>query len=212
MGDVAPLRLGTCTAAAALAAAALAGCGGGSKHEPAGGSIPVSKPPPTTSPPASGRPAAGRAEGHVERSHGVAVTVPRRWDAVRPVMHARTWPVPLRAIAPFKLARVTGNASCSKAVIGELERRPHAVYILVAEYTKPQPKGFPSPPPLGPRPDLAHLDLRPAEVECWDGGLSGAARFRDHGRGFYVEVLLGHDVTAAERRRALHALASMRIG
>jgi hypothetical protein len=211
MRYVALLRLGTCALVAAVASPLLAGCGGGSKHASTTASTPAST---QASKPASNGPAAKhpRHSGQVSRSHGVAVRVPRGWHAVQPTTRATTWPVPLRATASFGLARVTGNAACSKAVIRALRARPHGVYILVSEYTKPQPAGFPSPPPLRPRGDLSHLDLRPAEVECWDYGLSGAARFRDHGRAFYVEVLLGRDVTAAERRRALQALASLRVG
>jgi hypothetical protein len=142
----------------------------------------------------------------------VAIQIPNGWHKLKPKAHARVWPVPLRAVATFDLPPLPANASCSKAVIDALRASPHGVYMLIAEYTKPQPAGFPSPPPIGPRGDLRHLDLRPAEVECWDDGLSGAARFTDHGRAFYAEVLLGRDVTAAERRQALRTLASLHVG
>jgi hypothetical protein len=117
--------------------------------------------------------------------------------------------VPIRVLASFPLPRLSANLACPKEVLASMP--PHGVYILVAEFTKPEPAGFPPPPPIAARGDLAHLDLRPAEVECWDGGLSGAARFTDHGRAFYAEVLLGPKVTAAERRRALASLASLSV-
>jgi hypothetical protein len=142
----------------------------------------------------------------------VAIRIPNGWHKLKPRAHARVWPVPLSAVATFNLPPLPANASCSKSVIDALRASPHGIYMLIAEYTKPQPAGFPSPPPIGPRTDLRHLDLRPAEVECWDDGLSGAARFTDRGRAFYAEMLLGRDVTKAERRRALNALASLRVG
>jgi hypothetical protein len=207
-GGVARLRVGMGVMAAAIAGALVIGCGGGTNHASTTAPRVASTPP--TSPQ---RPAPHpRRTGRVSRTRGVGIRVPYGWHAAHPATHARTWPVPLKVAASFRLPRLSGNAACSRAVIDALTRTPHGVYVLVAEYTKPQPAGFPSPPPLRPRGDLAHLDLRPAEIECWDGGLSGAARFTDHGRAFYVEVLLGHDVTAAERRRALHTLASLRVG
>jgi hypothetical protein len=212
MSDVALLRPGAGLTTAFVAATLLAGCGGGSKNASnpasAGASKPATTAPTTMSPAAKPRPRSG----HVSRSRGVSIRVPRGWHDVRPRTRAKVWPVPLRATASFRLPPLHANASCSKAVIDALRASPHGVYMLIAEYTKPQPHGFPSPPPIGPRPNLAHLDLRPAEVECWDDGLSGAARFTDHGRAFYAELLLGRDVTAAERRKALRALASLRVG
>lgn len=212
MSDVALLRPGAGLTTAAVAAALLAGCGGGSKNasnpastQASGPATSASTAPTATKPPP-------RASGHVSRSRGVSIRVPRGWHEVRPRTRATVWPVPLRATATFRLPPIHANASCSKAVIDALRASPHGVYMLIAEYTKPQPHGFPSPPPIGPRPNLAHLDLRPAEVECWDDGLSGAARFTDHGRAFYAEMLLGRDVTAGERRKALRALASLRVG
>jgi hypothetical protein len=88
---------------------------------------------------------------------------------------------------------------------------PDGVYAVVAEYTDPPPKGIPRLTGLGPRPDFRHLNIRPAEVECWDNGLSGAADFRDHGRAYRVEVLLGARVSAARRRRVLDSLNTLRL-
>jgi hypothetical protein len=119
------------------------------------------------------------------------------------------WPKPLTVASTFRIRRASANASCPKNVLSSMP--PHGIYILVAEYTKPRPRGIPAGLPPGPRGDLRHLDIRPSEVECWDGGLSGAKDFTEHGRSFRVEVLLGPRVTAAERRRALNALASLRV-
>jgi hypothetical protein len=135
--------------------------------------------------------------------------VPRGFTPTRKVGSAQSWPVPLHVLASFPIRRGAANAACPRPVLESMP--PDGIYMLVAEYTKPPPPGFPAGTPIGARGDLAHLDLRPAEVECWDAGLSGTARFRDHGRDFYVEVLLGPKVTASQRRRALQALASLTV-
>jgi hypothetical protein len=84
------------------------------------------------------------------------------------------------------------------------------VYMVVSEYTQPPPPGIPKGLPVGPRGDLRRMNIRPEEVECWDG-LGGFARFREHGRSFYVEALFGRKVTPERRRRALAVLAGVKV-
>jgi hypothetical protein len=120
----------------------------------------------------------------------------------------RNWPVPLKVVSSFRIARASSSAACPRNVIASMP--PNGVYILVAEYTKPRPRGIPAGLPPGPRGDLSKLDIRPAEVECWQG-LSGAKDFKYHGRAYRVEVLLGKRVTAAQRRRALQVLGSLKL-
>jgi hypothetical protein len=111
--------------------------------------------------------------------------------------------------ASFPIHRASGNVSCPANVIESMP--PDGVYLVVAEFTKPRPPGIPPQRALPPRGDLRQLDLRPSEVECWDGGPSGAKDFTENGRSFRVEVLLGSRVSAERRRRALESLASLRI-
>jgi hypothetical protein len=184
---------------------ALAGCGGGDRKAPkepvrteTGGNFQQS-PSPTG---ASGKAGQGR-------ETTVRLDVPKGWSTPKPRRSNRIWPEPLKVLSSFAIARVPVNAACPKSVLERMP--PDGVYVLVSEYTQPRPKGFPSTRKLGPRPDLRKLDLRPAEVECWDNGLSGQTDFAEHGRGFHVEVLLGARVTAAQRREALDALASLKI-
>jgi hypothetical protein len=136
--------------------------------------------------------------------------LPRELTSYPKAVSRHSWPRPLEVASSFRIARTSASVSCPKEVLASMP--PDGVYVVVAEYTDPPPKGIPSPKGLGRRPDLSHLDIRPAEVECWDNGLSGAAEFLDHGRAFRVEVLLGARVTAARRQKALDALASLRLG
>jgi hypothetical protein len=126
----------------------------------------------------------------------------------RKASSGRSWPVPRAVVASFPIHRASANALCPASVIASMP--PDGVYIVVAEYTKPPPPGIPPGNPPGPRGDLTHLNIRPSEVECWNGP-GGSVSFREHGRDYHVELLLGRRVTAAQRRRALAALASLRV-
>jgi hypothetical protein len=136
--------------------------------------------------------------------------LPRELTSYPKAVSRRSWPKPIEVVSSFPIARTSANVSCPKEVLASMP--PDGVYVAVSEYTDPPPRGIPRPTDLGPRPDLRHLDIRPAEVECWDDGLSGATRFLDHGRAFRVEVLLGARVSAARRQKVLDALASLRFG
>ena len=192
-----------CRIIALLAALALAGCGGDKKSasEPVksetGRAWSSSTPATTPKPNGSSKPKA------------VKLDVPRGWSTPKPRRSKRIWPAPVKVLSSFRIARVPANAACPYEVLAKMP--PDGVYVLVSEYTKPRPAGFPPTRKLGPRPDLRKLQLRPAEVECWDEGLSGSADFSEHGRGFHVEVLLGAKVSKAQRQRALDALASLKI-
>jgi hypothetical protein len=193
------------SALAAVCLVLASGCGSKSNHA----SAPVAPPttgPSTTTPttPAQGNPPSGT----VHRSHGVAAQVPRGWSVAKKPVSIKNWPVPLQVISSFRILRASANASCPKNVIASMP--PNGVYILVAQYTSPRPRGIPRGLPLGPRGDLSKLDIRPSEVECWEG-LSGAKDFKDHGRSYRVEVLFGLHVTRAQRRRAREVLGSLKL-
>ena len=190
----------------AFLAAVLAACGGGDKKaasEPVktqtGPAWSSSQPTTTTKPGA-------RKPGNETK---VKLDVPPGWSTPKPHRSKRIWPAPVKVLSSFRIARVPENAACPYEVLKAMP--PDGIYVLVSEYTKPRPTGFPPIRKLGPRPDLRKLDLRPAEVECWDEGLSGSADFAERGRSFHVEVLLGAKVTKAQRERALNALASLKI-
>ena len=195
---------------ASIFVVAIAGCGGGDKKahtsEPVktetGGDF---QPSPAPSGPSGASGPSGKRGGGA-----VKVDVPKGWSTPGLRASAGAWPRPVTALSSFRIRRLPANAACPRSVLAEMP--PDGVYVLVSEYTNPRPKGFPPHGKLGPRPDLGKLDLRPAEVECWDEGLSGQADFAEHGRGFHVEVLLGAKVTSEQRRRALAALASLRLG
>lgn len=191
-----------CAAAMALLAA---GCGGGDREttaqapRPATGTTTAAKPPPK-------RPKARRGD----RSRGAALRVPPGLTVSKKAEKSPGWPRPLKVAASFPIAHTPANASCPTDVIRSMP--DDGIYVLVAEYTEPPPKGVPRPTGLGPRPDLRELDIRPSEVECYEEGLSGVARFTEHGRAFRVQVLLGRKVSAARRRQVLDALATLRFG
>jgi hypothetical protein len=193
-------------AALALAVATLAsGCGGKPSTHAA------SKPAPATSVPTTGATPPspnGRRPASAPKSAGIAIHVPRRWVVSRRAISRRTWPRPLAVAATFPVHHLGANAACSHQVLSSIP--PHGIFILVSEYTQPPPPGYPPLTPFGTRGDLTHMNIRPSEVECWDG-LGGTAHFMDHGRAFFVEVLLGNRVTPAERRRALAYLATFRV-
>ena len=138
------------------------------------------------------------------------MSLPRELASQPKAVSRHSWPRPLEVASSFRIVHTSANVSCPTEVLASMP--PDGVYVVVAEYTNPPPKGIPAPTGLGPRPDLRHLDLRPAEVECWDSGKSGAADFIDHGRAYRVEVLLGARVSAARRQKALDALATLRLG
>ena len=204
------VRLGAAALAACAAAGSLVACGGGggastrTAPEPAPGARAHGATGPSG--PTTPAPATKHARA---RARSVKVAVPRGWTQSHRIGSRRSWPVPLRVIASFPIEGRSSNAACPKAVLDAMP--PDGVYILVAEYTKPRPRGIPASLPIRPRGDLDHLDIRPSEVECWEGP-SGAARFADHGRDFYVEVLLGVRAGAKQRRRALDTLASLDVG
>jgi hypothetical protein len=190
--------------AAAVAVAVGSGCGESSKQ--ASGPAPQ----PTTTeaasaPTPSPKP---RVAGPVHRSHGVAIRLPRGYLAARRPAKAGDWPVPRTVVSSFPVRRTSGNALCPPDVIASMP--PDGIYIVVAEYTKPRPRDIPAGTRPGPRGDLRHLNIRPSEVECWEGP-GGSASFTERGRAFHVELLLGKRVSAAQRRRALEALASLRV-
>ena len=183
-----------------------AGCGHSSRHassQPvrAHAGTPTSAPG-TTTPRHSGQPNAA------PKSAGIAIHVPRRWVVSRKAVSPRTWPRPLAVAASFPVHHLGPNAACSHVVLSSIT--PHGVFILVSEYTKPAPPGYPPLTPFGTRGDLTHMNIRESEVECWEG-LGGTAHFMDHGRAFFVEVLFGTRTTAAERRRALAYLATFSV-
>jgi hypothetical protein len=190
-------------------AVALAGCGGSDKQTPkepvqteTGGDFQSAPTGATGATSPNGKAGKGR-------ETTVQLDVPKGWSTPTPHPTDRIWPQPIKALSSFAIAQLPENATCPRAVLDKMP--PDGIYVLVSEYTRPRPKGFPPARKLGPRPDLRKLELRPAEVECWDHGLSGQADFAEHGRGFHVEVLLGAKVTPAQRREALSALASLKI-
>jgi hypothetical protein len=188
------------------AALAVPGCGGGSTS---GSSSAARESTSTTSAPQPSHPARRPGSAARRRADAVRIRVPRGWQVPARSVRRRNWPVPLKIAASFPIHHVSGNASCPYNVLRRMP--PDGVYILVAEFTTDRPAGVPPRGQLPPRGDLGRLDLRPAEVECWDHGLSGAKDFTENGRSFRVEILLGARVSAERRRRALEALASLRI-
>jgi len=192
--------------AVAAAAALAAGCGQSSKHASSSNGQTVQRS--TTAPTETDRSGGSRHNPVAKSSSGITIRLPRHWAASHGVVSPKTWPRPLAVAASFPIHHLGANAACSKEVLASIP--PDGVFILVSEYTKPAPPGYPPITAFGRRGDLRHLDIRPSEVECWEG-LSGAAHFVDHGRDFYVEVLLGKRITAAQRRHALEALATLRV-
>lgn len=183
------------------AAVLLAGCGGSDSNGQA--TAPAS---------AARRPAARRpaAPPHDSRARARAVTIhaPRGWAVPAKRVSKAGWPKPLQVAASFPIHRLPANTSCPRAVMKRIP--PDGVYMFVAEYTRPRPRGIPPGFPLGPRPDLRNIQIADEEVECWDGP-GGSADFKEHGRAFRVEVLFGRRTTAAQRRRALDTLATLRV-
>lgn len=143
------------------------------------------------------------------RDAGFRLQVPRGFHVAKKPVTRRNWPVPLKVAASFPIRRGSPNASCPRNVLRSFP--PDGVYVLVAEFTRRRPPGIPPRGQLPPRGDLSRLDLRPAEVECWNDGPSGAKDFTENGRSYRVEVLLGPRVSAARRRAALDALGRMRL-
>jgi len=203
MAPSSPIR----AAVAVLALVTLgAGCGHSSRHASSQPALTQAGTPPSA--PGRTTPRHPGQRGAVPKSAGIAIHVPRHWAVSRKAISPRTWPRPLAVAASFPIHHLGANAACSKDVLASIP--PHGSFILVSEYTKPRPPGYPPLTPFGTRGDLARLNIRPSEVECWEG-LGGTAHFMDHGRAFFVEVLLGKRVTPAERRRALASLATFRV-
>jgi hypothetical protein len=189
----------------AIAVIGVGGCGDGTKHS----SSAARETGTATATSAQPRRRKPSAPTRTRKARRVAVRIPRGWHVSANPVRGRHWPVPLKVAASFPIRRGSGNASCPARVLESMP--PDGVYLMVAEFTKSRPKGVPPRGPLPPRGDLRHLDLRRAEVECWDGGLSGAKDFTENGRSYRVEVLLGSRVSPGRRRRALEALASLRL-
>ena len=183
-----------------------AGCGHSSRH--ASSQPALTQPGTAPSAPGKATPRHSGQGGAAPKSAGIAIHLPRHWVVSRKAISPKTWPRPLAVAASFPVHHLGANAACSKDVLASIT--PHGVFILVSEYTKPPPPGYPPLTPFGTRGDLTHLNIRPSEVECWEG-LGGTAHFVERGRAFFVEVLLGRRVTPAERRRALASLASFRV-
>lgn len=189
-----------CLIAACAAAAALAGCGHDSR--PAR---------PATQPSAPGSPATTAtppAKPHQAAAGAVALPLPR---GVRPApkpKRAASYPVPVKVAASFPVRRTSANALCPRSVLDRMP--PDGVYLVVAEYTQPRPRGIPPGVPVHGRQDLERIQVADEQVECWEG--PGAyARFSDRGRSFYVEALFGRDVSAARQGAALEALKRVRV-
>ncbi|MEA2349754.1 MAG: hypothetical protein QOG86_695 [Thermoleophilaceae bacterium] len=191
------------TVLAAVAALGSSGCGDGSKSP---GS--AARKSTTTAATAPAKPRSSTPAPRPKRRR-VTIRVPRGFHVSRHPVTRSNWPAPLTVATSFPVHRASANALCPTKVLESFP--PDGVYMLVAEFTKPRPKGIPPRRPLPPRGDLRHLDIRPSEVECWDGGPSGAKDFTENGRSFRVELLLGSRVSAARRRAALEALGSLRI-
>ena len=189
----------TSIVAACAAALLLAGCGGGDDE--------AKRAPTQTSP--SGYSERPPAAARLARpSHRVTLHAPRGWAVPAKRVSRRGWPKPVHVAASFPIHRLPANTSCPHSI---LERIPaDGVYMFVAEYTSPRPRGIPPGRPLGPRPDLRNLPIADEEVECWDGP-GGSADFKEKGRAFRVEVLFGRRTTATQRQRALDALATLRV-
>jgi len=191
----------------ALAILLVAGCGGDSKKNSS--SSPDALKPTTTAAPAQSTTPTEPTPNAPAAAKSVTLPVPSGWSAPKPPVASHIWPRALKVVASFPIKLLPANAACPQALLDAMP--PDGIYVLVAEYTKPRPPGFPPPRKFGPRPDLSQLDIRPAEVECWDG-LGGATEFTEHGRSFRVQVLLGPKVTDAQRRQALETLNSLKIG
>ena len=189
-----------------IVASFAAGCGGGdSKSGPA--SSPDALKPATSAAPTT---SAGQTTTKPKpQTDSVTLSVPSGWSSPKPPVASHIWPRPVKVVASFPIQTLPANAACPYRILDSMP--PDGIYVLVAEYTNPRPPGFPPGRKLGPRPDLTKLDIRPAEVECWEG-LGGATEFTENGRSFRVQVLLGPKVTAAERRQALATLASVKFG
>jgi hypothetical protein len=185
-----------CLMSAACAAAALAGCGGHSA--PATSSTSAAPP----------RPEAARS-APPQRAGGVELTLPRGVEPAPRPKHAASYPVPVRLAASFPIHRASANALCPPQAV--LERMPRdGIYVVVAEYTRPRPRGIPAGVPIHGRDSLERIQVADEQVECWEG--PGAyARFRDNGRSFYVEALFGRDVSIARQRATLDALKRVRV-
>jgi hypothetical protein len=174
----------------------LAGCGGSDKNAV---SVPTTSTTQATTSTRTAKPAPRRR---------VTVPLPRELKPAPKAVSPRSWPRPVKVYASFPIDHTSANVSCPLHVLESMP--PDGVYVAVSEYRNP-PKGIPPESGLGPRPDLSKLDIRDEEVECWNGP-GGFAKFREHGRGYRVEVLLGRKVTAAKRRRVLDALGRLRLG
>jgi hypothetical protein len=200
-------RLKTALLAAAAATMLATGCGGGdSKKQTASPDALKSA---TTAPaPTNGPTGAAPTSGAKPHSTGVTLKVPAGWSQPKPPDAPQIWPRALKVAASFPIARVPANAACPRTLLDAMPA--DGIYVLVAEYTKPRPPGFPAPRKFGPRPDLSKLDVRPSEIECWDG-LGGATEFTENGRSFRVQILFGAQVTAAKRQEALDALNTLRF-
>jgi hypothetical protein len=183
------------------------GCGGGSDRQPK----PVSGQPRATTTTATTDRSTSKPHGHAVRpaARRATVRVPPGWHVKKHPVTRRNWPVPLKVAASFPIHRASPNASCPVNVIRSFP--PDGVYLMIAEFTGPRPRGIPPRGQLPPRGDLRHLDIRESEVECFENGLSGAKDFTENGRSFRVEILLGRGVSAERRRQALEALGSLRI-
>jgi hypothetical protein len=189
-----------------IVATIAAGCGGGDSKGGAATSPDALKPATTASPATNGTQTETTAK---PQAQSVTLRVPSGWSQPKPPVASHIWPRPLKVVASFPIQTLPANAACPYRILESMP--PDGIYVLVAEYTTPRPPGFPPGKKLGPRPDLTQLDIRPAEVECWEG-LGGATEFTENGRSFRVQVLLGPKVTQAERRQALETLASVKFG
>lgn len=190
---------------AAIAALLAIGCGGGSDQSATAPRTGSAGPTTATSP----SPAPPRRPGRATHgSRGVTIPLPSGFGQRPKPAKPKTYPVPLAVVSTFPIRRASANTACPAGVLAKMPA--DGVYMVVAEYTQPPPPGIPKSLPAGPRGDLRKLNIRNEEVECW-GGLGGFARFREHGRSFYVEVLLGRGVSAERRRRALDALNRVRV-